>query len=535
MLDLMRKHARNWLMKVLLGIIILVFIFYFGSLRGNKKAETLASVDREIITYADFHREYESLVDLYRQIYGASLSEDILKKLNLKQQALDNLINQTIALQEAQKLKIQVSDEEVQAAIIAYPAFQRSGSFNRQIYERMLRLNKLTPEDFEALQKKMMLIKKLEALIQDAVKVSDQELRDVYRFQNEKINVALMQLQAKDFRAKVAFSQKDLETFLKENENRFRIPEKIQLKYISFLGKDFASSSKISDVDVADYYHTHKDKFSKTGGGAYSLSEVRDKIITELKQISGMHTACEKAKEAHDKIYQQEEDFDSSAARNGLKINLTDFFSASEIPPAFKQIPEFSASVFDLQKTEVSKVLSDEKGCYLFTIAAKKPSYLPALKEIEADVTNAYLEKESLRLCKVESEDILKRLRRGELWEKIAAKRGIKTMETGFFLPGAEIPKPAPLSRDLSEALLGLSEKNPYPDRVFNIDKSYVIVKFKERIMPDNQDFEVKKDAIKKALLRMKQAEMLHAWIEGSKEKLRKEGRLKVSDEFKNL
>ncbi|MBW2673708.1 MAG: SurA N-terminal domain-containing protein [Deltaproteobacteria bacterium] len=34
MLQLMRKHARNWLMKVVLGIIIIVFVFYFGSMRG---------------------------------------------------------------------------------------------------------------------------------------------------------------------------------------------------------------------------------------------------------------------------------------------------------------------------------------------------------------------------------------------------------------------------------------------------------------------------------------------------------------------
>jgi len=35
MLQLMRTHAKNWLMKVVLGIIIVVFVFYFGSIAGK--------------------------------------------------------------------------------------------------------------------------------------------------------------------------------------------------------------------------------------------------------------------------------------------------------------------------------------------------------------------------------------------------------------------------------------------------------------------------------------------------------------------
>jgi peptidyl-prolyl cis-trans isomerase D len=534
MLDLMRKHARNWLMKALLGIIIIVFIFYFGSLRGNKQAETLASIGKKDITYTEFHKEYESLVDFYRQIYGANLTKDILNKLNLKQQALDNLINQTILLQKAQELKIQVSDEDVRTAIITYPAFQRSGTFDQQIYERMLRVNKLTPEDFEGLQKKLMIVKKLEALIQDAVKVSDQELRDIYRFQTEKININFTKLQAKEFRSKAVFSQKELETYLKENENLFKIPEKIQLKYVSFLGKDFTSLNKMSDMEVADYYNAHKDEFSKAGGGSYSLTEVKDKIIAELRQISGMHTAAEEAKKAHDVIY-QEENFDAYVSQNKLKSNVTDFFPASEIPQAFKQIPEFAGNILGLQKNEVSKVLSDEKGYYLFKLEARKPPYLPALKEIEKDVTNAYLDKESLRLCKSESENILKRLQKGAPWEKVVREKGLKSSETGFFLPGAKIPELTPPSRDLLEALFQLSEKKPYPDKVFNVDKSYVIIRFKDSTTLDNRDFEAKKNMFKNTLLKMKRNEILRAWIEGSKEILLQEGKLKVSDEFKNL
>ena len=44
MLNIMRKHARNWLMKLILGIIIVVFVFYFGSMGGKQRAERIAII-----------------------------------------------------------------------------------------------------------------------------------------------------------------------------------------------------------------------------------------------------------------------------------------------------------------------------------------------------------------------------------------------------------------------------------------------------------------------------------------------------------
>ncbi|MBU0653121.1 MAG: SurA N-terminal domain-containing protein, partial [Proteobacteria bacterium] len=45
MLNIMRRHARNWLMKLILGIIIVVFVFYFGSMGGRQRAERIAIID----------------------------------------------------------------------------------------------------------------------------------------------------------------------------------------------------------------------------------------------------------------------------------------------------------------------------------------------------------------------------------------------------------------------------------------------------------------------------------------------------------
>ena len=533
MLEFMRKHARNWLMKVLLGIVILVFIFYFGSTRGKQKADAIATIEGKSVSHVDFQKEYMNLADFYRQRYGGTLTDEMLKGLNLKQQAYDNLINQVIILQKAKELNLDVSEEEVRASILSSPTFQRGGVFDERIYQQVLRYYKMTAADFESAQQKGLTIARMEDLLQDGVKVSDKEIFDLYRFQSEKIDVSFLTLSTKDLRKAARPEQKELEACLKEHENDYRVPEKIQVKYVSFAGRDLSSSVKVSDEEVTDYYNSHKDQFMKKGSNPVPLSEAKNKIIAELKLIQGMYAAADEAKKAHDIVYQKE-NFDDYAKQKGLKITTTDFFSSKNPPQEFKQVKDFTRIAFELQTDEISSPLSDSQQYYLLKLVAKKPSNIPALKEIEGEVERQYMEEESRRLYKKEAESILESLKKGEAWEKVSREKGLKTSETGLFLPGAVIPKIG-ASKELSEALFSISERNPYPEHPFYIDGNYVIVKFRGRGNLDTQDFETKKAPLKNLLLSMKRSELIHSWLENQKAFLIKEGKLKLIKDVKDM
>ncbi len=533
MLELMRKHARHWLMIVLLGMIIFVFVLYFGTTRGRHQAETIAIIDGKAIPYIEFQRKYQNLVEIYRQQYGGVLTDDILKSLDLKQQAYDDVINQAVILQNAKELNIQVTEDEVKASILANPAFQRAGVFDEKIYNQVLRYNKMTPADFEDAQRMMLTMAKLEDLIQGAVKVSDKEVYDLYRFQNEKINISYLSLSPKNCKSMVSPRLADLESYLKEHGDDFRVPEQIQIKYISFSGQHFLSSVKVSDTDVVEYYDRRKDNFMKKGGKAAALSEVKDKIIAELKQARSRQIAAEEAKKAHDEIYQKE-NFDDYARQNGFKINTTSLFNSKNIPQEFSQVKDFARVAFSLQTDELSSVLSDDKSYYVLKLIARKPSYIPGLNEIEKEVEKQFIEGESMRLCKKDAEVILERLKKGETLQKMSQEKGLKIEETGLFLPGYTIPKIG-FSKDMSNALLQISEKNPNPDNVYYVNGSFIIVKFKERGKLDSHDFDAKKAALANLLLKMKKSEYMISWIEKNKESMIKNGRLKLTKDVKEI
>ena len=63
MLSLMRKHATSWLIKILLGAIVIVFVFWgVGSFR-SRKGSLVASVNGDIIIAEEYNQAYNALLE----------------------------------------------------------------------------------------------------------------------------------------------------------------------------------------------------------------------------------------------------------------------------------------------------------------------------------------------------------------------------------------------------------------------------------------------------------------------------------------
>ena len=158
MLRLMRKQAGSWLIKILLGAIVIVFVFWgVGSFR-SQRGDKIATVNGEPITLDEYRDTFDNLVEQLRRRFGNNLDEDMIEKLQVKKQALNQLISNTLLLQEAKRLKFRVSDTELASAISEIPAFQRAGTFDPQLYRNVIERLRMTPEEFEVAQRNAMMI-----------------------------------------------------------------------------------------------------------------------------------------------------------------------------------------------------------------------------------------------------------------------------------------------------------------------------------------------------------------------------------------
>ena len=175
MLSLMRKHAGSWLIKVILGAIVIVFVLWGVGSWTSQRSGRVASVNGETITIDEYRLTYKRLIDQVRQSFGNNANDELIKSLQLDQKALDQLVDNILMRQEASELDIQVSDEDLSRSIRSVSAFQEAGVFNPRRYQLILSNNNLTPESFETSQRDTLLIQKLNSFITASVKVSDQE------------------------------------------------------------------------------------------------------------------------------------------------------------------------------------------------------------------------------------------------------------------------------------------------------------------------------------------------------------------------
>ena len=86
--------------------------------------------------------------------------------------------------------------------------------------------------------------------------------------QKEKINIDFIQISQQAFAKGIRPAPADLEAFLKAREGQFRVPEQVQIKYLAFMGQDYAAKAKISDAEINEYYEKNRSQWKKGGQGA---------------------------------------------------------------------------------------------------------------------------------------------------------------------------------------------------------------------------------------------------------------------------
>lgn len=196
MLESMRKHM-NWLMWITVALITVTFLF-FGIYPSHVGGGTVANVGGEVISNDDFNRVYRNMYETYRGMLKDQFNESMAKELKI--QALREMITDKLLMQEAERIGLRVSDEELQAAIVRIPDFSRNGKFDKKVYERILDINNMKPALFEANLRGQLLRRKIEQMVKDGVTATEAELVAAYKQKNPKAKPGDFEKNRENFR-----------------------------------------------------------------------------------------------------------------------------------------------------------------------------------------------------------------------------------------------------------------------------------------------------------------------------------------------
>lgn len=427
MLKLMREKAGSWFIKVILGAIVVVFIFWGVGNFQSERMSQIAVVNDTPITVEAYHQSYNSLLERYRSQFGDQLNEDMIQMFGLKKQALDQLVNQTLLLQEAEKLNLRVTDEELAASIQAIPAFQNEGVFDKGIYTRVLGMNRLSPEEFENGQRESLLVEKLRQLIMSSVKVSDQEALDYYLWENASVNVEYA-LFAPDKVPEPAVTDEEVQKHFDANQNNYKTELKLKAQYVYFNPQEFSTGVTVSDEAVKEYFDAHPDEFKEP-----KTVKARH-ILFKLENNSPPEVVEEKRKKAEEvlALAKTGQDFaelartHSEGPSKDVGGDLGTFKKETMVEP-------FSEKAFSMKAGEISEPVRTQFGWHIIKVEAVNEASEKTLDEVREEIRKNLITERAKGLAYDKAEAIYDAAFEGDDLKKVAEGHGVKAGETDFF------------------------------------------------------------------------------------------------------
>lgn len=261
MLSIMRRKAGSWMIKIILGAIVVVFIFWGVGSFTDQSDGRVATVNGQTISYDEYNQIYNRLIENLNRQFGNGLNDELIKMMNVKQQALDQAIDKKLLLEEAARLSIRVSDEELAENILKYPAFQgEGGTFDSRQYEQALAQNRLTVKGFETLQREQLLLGKLQSLLAAGAQTNEAEARAWYEWDKSQVKVTYVLFDPAQG-PEPAATDEEIAAYYDTNKERYKSEPMRKVRYVSFTAEEHAAGITVTDNDVTDYYEANPERF----------------------------------------------------------------------------------------------------------------------------------------------------------------------------------------------------------------------------------------------------------------------------------
>lgn len=267
MLENIRESSQGIVAKIILGFIILTFAVAGIGSYTNQVDTSVAEVNGEKISQADFDKAYQSQRARMSQQFGEmfeTLSADSNYMANFRNGVLDQLINETLIKQASNNLALRVSDENIKKVITEMPEFQVNGQFDNNRYLALINQSGFyQSSDFrDYLRQDLTRRQLVQSLIASEFAVPYQEAL-VASLQNQKRDIKFATIKAAQFADKVELTDEEVNSYYLDNQSRFENQEQVKVDYIALDVNDIAKTVEVKDEDLLTFYQENSANYQK--------------------------------------------------------------------------------------------------------------------------------------------------------------------------------------------------------------------------------------------------------------------------------
>ena len=512
MLDFIRSNAQSMGVKLIFGLIILVFIFWgVGSITDTSGGTVVAVVNGEGISASAYQQAYQQQVEAIQRS-NPGITREQLAQQNVGERVLTALIMQKLLEQEATRMGVSVSAQEMRQAVETVDAFKnKDGAFDAEIFRRMVENAYGSVGAFEKKLREELLAGKLESLVRAGIWSNSDESRAFFEYLRQKRGISYAFVPASRFAAEVKLTDKDIADYYAAHKQDFAVPAKVVAEYVKVSPLLLVKPESVSAADVAAEYTKNVSRYQtpEMVKAAHILVPLAEKATPdEVKQAEESMAAIRKEL-AGGKSFAQVADAHNGPNAAGPGGELGWIQRGQTVQP-------FEEAVFALEPGKLSETVRTPFGLHVILVSEKKPAGTRPFSEVEGEIRAELarqlgVEKLNDALDALVEDNILKK----PLGES-AARFGLSAARTDL-LSAAELEKTLGLSAENAALVMGTGSGNPV-DSALEAGDGYLVVRVDKAEAAHTPELDAVRGEIKK---RLKAEKMLSSALSAAAEELK--------------
>ncbi len=400
MLQNINDKAKGWVAYFIVGFIAIPFaLFGIGSYLGGSGSLVAAKVNGEEIPVQEVQNIVLQQRQRMSQIFGGKLPPGF-NESTIKQQALEQVVNQTLLRQEAEKYGYRASNQEVYDTISSIPAFQKGGQFDPKTYELLLQSQRRNKSGFEAEVRTSISNQQFPQTINKTAFIPVELISLYQRLQNQVRDAETYTLKKEDYLSQVDVSADEIKKQYDSNAANYMTADKVKLSYVLLEQAEIAKSVVIENDALQIFYENNQSRYTtpeqrRLAHILVKVDEKQDEAKAEEK-IKGFYEQINSGSKTFEELASSASD-DPLAAKNKGEIGL---IARGDMGPLFEK------EAFGLNKNELSKVVKTEAGFEIIKLLDVVDSKQKTFDEVKAEVEKLYRNEQAEKLFLEQSDKL---------------------------------------------------------------------------------------------------------------------------------
>lgn len=482
LLEHMRKHQR-WLMIIIAALVIISFAWFFNRAELNKIGrEDIGVIYGRTVTLTEMGR--------LRRMVELSASLGLTNMVN-QDFAFDSTYgwNVLVLRNEAERMGIHPSDEEVAETIQRLPAFQNNGKFDSAKFDTFIGKD-LGSKGFglrqvEEVVRLDLQMGRIRQMLEPTAVAGPTEVRAAFDEAHSQVELQVARLKLADFTATVQVSDDDVKKVYEDpaKKKEFTQDAKRKVKYVKVELTD--EEKKLTGVPK-------KDALQRIAGKAEALADAMQESGADLTKVATGLGLAELIKETPE--------FDRASIAGLPEVAL----------PGFQQ----AALALNNDNNKVSDVIQGTDSFYILAVSGWTPERPLTLEEAKPQIVRQLQQERAKTALEAKMTEnrakIAEAMKAGKTFDEATTAVGMKAENYPLFSmsnPSFVAPDSSAITQASREMTEGELSK-PVPT-----SEGSDLIFLLRRLPADNAKFETMKDSLANALRSRRRMAAVREWI----------------------